>query len=85
MGDRSAAEGGGVPYSAPDGGGARPDLEALIRADFDRCHPGQTLADMKRRARFSKEDWGLLRDWMALAARRAEAARAGEALGLATG
>lgn len=46
-------------------------LESLIAADFARCHPGETLEDVKRRAAFSKEDRGLLRDWMALAAIRA--------------
>jgi hypothetical protein len=48
-------------------------LESLIREDFERCHPGETLEDLKRRASFSKEDRGLLRDWMAVAAARAEA------------
>ncbi|MGY8669166.1 hypothetical protein Q3C01_43390 [Bradyrhizobium sp. UFLA05-109] len=48
-------------------------LESLIREDFERCHPGETLEDFKRRASFSKEDRGLLRDWMAIAARRAAA------------
>ena len=51
-------------------------LEALIRQDFERCHPGETLDDLKRRASFSKEDRGLLRDWMAIAASRAAAERA---------
>jgi hypothetical protein len=46
-------------------------LESLIRQDFERCHPGDTLDDLKRRAVFSREDRGLLRDWMAIAARRA--------------
>jgi hypothetical protein len=46
-------------------------LESLIREDFERCHPGETLDDLKRRASFSKEDKGLLRDWMAIAASRA--------------
>lgn len=46
-------------------------LESLIRDDFARCHPGDSLDDMKRRAAFAKEDKGLLRDWMALAALRA--------------
>ena len=46
-------------------------LESWIRADFEQCHPGETLEDLKRRASFSKEDKGLLRDWMAIAARRA--------------
>jgi hypothetical protein len=49
-------------------------LESLIREDFERCHPGETLEDFKRRASFSKEDRGLLRDWMAVAAARAAAA-----------
>ncbi|MHC2599963.1 hypothetical protein [Bradyrhizobium liaoningense] len=59
-----------------DSGGAwdRTYLESLIRADFERCHPGETLEDLKRRASFSKEDKGLLRDWMAVAVARAAAA-----------
>src|SRR5207237_5192918 len=36
-------------------------LESLIREDYGRCHPGDTLDDLKRRAAFSKEDRGLLR------------------------
>lgn len=43
-------------------------LEALIGEDFARCHPGETLEDIRRRAAFSKEDRGLLRDWVAVAA-----------------
>ncbi|MDH6257598.1 hypothetical protein [Bradyrhizobium sp. BR13661] len=46
-------------------------LESLIQADIVRCHPGETLEDIKRRAAFSKEDKGLLRDWMGVAAMRA--------------
>ncbi|MCS3725335.1 hypothetical protein [Bradyrhizobium betae] len=46
-------------------------LESLIRKDFERCHPGETLDDVKRRASFSKEDKGILRDWMAVAATQA--------------
>jgi len=46
-------------------------LEFLIRADFERCHPGETLDEVKRRASFSREDKGILRDWMAVAATRA--------------
>lgn len=59
-----------------DSGGAwdRIYLESLIREDFERCHPGETLEDLKRRASFSKEDKGLLRDWMAVAEARAAAA-----------
>jgi hypothetical protein len=51
-------------------------LESLIREDFERCHPGETLDDVKRRASFSKEDKGLLRDWMAVAATQAAAEQA---------
>lgn len=54
----------------------RLSLESLIREDFERCHPGETLEDIKRRALFSKEDKGLLRDWMAVAAIRARADQA---------
>jgi hypothetical protein len=45
--------------------------ESLIRTDYDQCHLGETFDDLKRRAQFSKEDQGLLRDWMAVAAQRA--------------
>jgi hypothetical protein len=31
-------------------------LESLIREDYERCHPGEKLEDLKRRASFSKED-----------------------------
>jgi hypothetical protein len=41
----------------------RVHLESLIREDFLRCHLGETLEDVKRRAAFSKEDKGLLRGW----------------------
>jgi len=54
---------------------ARKYLESLIRSDYERCHPDETLEDLKHRARFSKEDYILLRDWMAVAARRAIAKR----------
>ena len=61
-------------------GGAAQDetayLESLIREDFERCHPGETLEDLKRRASVSREDRGLLRDWMAIAVSRAAAERA---------
>jgi hypothetical protein len=45
--------------------------ESLIRADYERCHPDETFEDLKRRARFSKEDKGVLRAWITLAAARA--------------
>ncbi len=46
-------------------------LESLIRSDYEHSHPDETLEHLKRRAGFSKEDKGLLRDWMMLAVRRA--------------
>lgn len=45
-------------------------LESLVREDYDRSHPGETFDDMKRRIPFSKEDRGLCRDWLAVAAAR---------------
>lgn len=63
-------------YVRPANEAERAYLESLIREDFERCHPGESLEDVKRRASFSKEDKGLLRDWMAVAATRAAADRA---------
>ena len=62
-------------YVCPADETERAYLESLIREDFERCHPGETLEDIKRRASFSKEDKGLLRDWIAIAAIRAAADR----------
>lgn len=61
-------------YLDSEGTWERTYLESLIREDFERCHPGETLEDLKGRASFSREDRGLLRDWMAVAAARAAAA-----------
>ncbi|MDA9497357.1 hypothetical protein [Bradyrhizobium sp. CCBAU 11357] len=65
------------PQLDPAGAWDRTYLESLIREDYQRCHPGETLDDLKRRASFSREDRGLLRDWMAVAAARAAAAMRG--------
>lgn len=54
----------------PDDPETRARYEALIAADYAQCHPGDTFENLKQRARFSKEDKGLLRDWMEVAARR---------------
>lgn len=64
-------------YVQPTDERERVYLESLIAADFAQCHPGETLEDVKRRAAFSKEDRGLLRDWMVLAATRAAADQTG--------
>ncbi len=56
-------------------------LESLVREDYDRCHPGETFDDMKQRIPFSKEDRGLYRDWLAVAAAR-DAALSAERLPL---
>ncbi len=53
----------------------RAGLESLVREDYQRCHPGETLDDLRRRGSFSKEDEGLYRDWLAIAAARAVAVR----------
>jgi hypothetical protein len=45
-------------------------LESLVRAEYERCHPEDSLEDLKHRARFSKEDKGLLREWLEAAERR---------------
>lgn len=38
-------------------------VEAVARAGYERCHPDDSFADLIRRARFSKDDRGLLRQW----------------------
>jgi hypothetical protein len=48
-------------------------LESLVRDDYERCHPGDAFDDMKRRVSFSREDQGLYRDWLAVAAVKAAA------------
>ncbi len=60
-----------LDYIRPANEAERLYLESLIREDYERCHPGKMLEDIKRRSRFSKEDKGLLRDWMELAGIRA--------------
>lgn len=49
-------------------------LQTFVRDEYDRLHADDTFEDLKQRARFSKEDQGALRDWMAIAAQRAGAA-----------
>jgi len=46
------------------------DSELWVRAEYERCHPQDSFDDLKRRAFFSKEDKGLLREWLQAAARR---------------
>lgn len=58
-------------------------LELLIQHDYERSHPEDTFDDLKRRARFSKEDKGVLRDWHALAERRERTPIAGAAAAIA--
>jgi len=53
------------------------ELESRVRAEYERCHPRESFDDLKRRARFSKEDKGLLRQWLEAAA-RASAAPSGD-------
>ena len=56
----------------PDDAKTRGYHELLVRAAYDRCHPDDTFEDLKHRAGFSKEDRGLLGDWMAIARERAQ-------------
>lgn len=58
-------------YVYPQDDAERAWLESLVREDYDRCHPGEDFDDMKRRAPYSREDRGLYRDWLAVAATRA--------------
>jgi hypothetical protein len=37
----------------------------LLRAEYERCHPDDTLEALRHRAAFSKEDRRLLEDWRA--------------------
>jgi hypothetical protein len=60
----------------PDRAG-RELLAALIRADYERFHPGDTFEQLERRASFSKAAKGLVRDWLAVAAARLAAEEAG--------
>lgn len=48
----------------------RHELESWVRAEYERCHPQESFDDLKQRAQFSKEDKGLLRDWLEVAERR---------------
>ena len=70
--DRDAWMAAGVPpkvhhQPSREGGG---EMEAKVTAAYERCHPGDSFADLKKRARFSKEDRGLLADWMAAFVKR---------------
>ncbi|WP_296709312.1 hypothetical protein [Rhodoblastus sp.] len=58
-------------YLRPANEAERIYLESLVQEDFSWCHPGETLDDLRRRAPFSREDQGLLREWMEFAAARA--------------
>ena len=58
-------------FAHPGDDAERACLEALVREDYDRCHPDDCFDDLKRRAAFSKEDRCLYRDWLAVAAARA--------------
>ena len=46
-------------------------IEAVARDAYDRCHPDDTFDALKQRSQFSKEDGGLLRQWLALARAKA--------------
>ncbi len=52
-------------------------IDALARRLYDRCHPDDSFDELRQRARFSKEDRGLLRDWRAAARSVAQSAEIG--------
>lgn len=64
------ASNGIVKPIGPETNEAWTKLESLVRDEYDCLHTADSFEDLKLRARFSKEDQGLLRDWMAIAARR---------------
>ncbi len=59
-------------YLRPADEAERIYLESLVQENFSWCHPGETLDAVRRRAPFSREDQGLLREWMEFAVTRAE-------------
>lgn len=63
---------------------ASPPAEDAVRAwaaqNYERCHPGDSFADLVGRARFSKEDRRLMEDWLAAARRRVGGRLIGPAL-----
>jgi hypothetical protein len=63
-------------FVQPRNDSERTYLESLVREDYERCRPGDTFGHMKQRAAFAKEDKGLYRDWLAIAAARAAAVSA---------
>ena len=46
-------------------------IEAIAQEAYDRCHPDDTFEALKHRAPFSKEDRGLLQQWLAFAGEKA--------------
>jgi hypothetical protein len=60
-----------MPDAAAETPPERDVLEALVREDYERCHPEETFDDMKQRAAYSRIDQGLYREWMAVAVARA--------------
>jgi hypothetical protein len=45
----------------PDGGKT---LLELVAERYASCHPGDSFADLMKRASFSKEDRRLMQDWL---------------------
>lgn len=52
-------------------------IDALARRLYDRCHPDDSFDELRQRARFSKEDRGLLRDCRAAARSVAQSPESG--------
>ena len=46
---------------------ATSNARAWLKVHYEACHPADTLEALETRARFAKEDRGLLVDWLAAA------------------
>ncbi|MFC5385006.1 hypothetical protein ACFPLB_03400 [Aquamicrobium segne] len=51
-------------------------IEAIARESYERCHPGDSFADLLHRAGFSREDRFLRDQWLDYARKQAEQASA---------
>ena len=44
--------------------GEKKTLLQLVAERYDSCHPGDSFADLMKRASFSKEDRCLMEEWL---------------------
>lgn len=53
-----------APHSPKRLDGEQETLLRLVAERYDRCHPGDSFADLMKRVSFSKEDRRLMEDWL---------------------